>query len=79
MAVIESLGGRGAARIEPEDFGGEEFRVEAVADDVGADCGGQKPGRTDRFPASQSQDAECRGAEQGDQRPADNRERSHAA
>ena len=79
VAIVESLGGGGAARIEPEDLGSEEFRVEAVADDVGADGGGQKPGGTDRLAASQCQDAECRGAEQGDQRPANNRERSHAA
>jgi len=68
-AVVVAFGRSGSGRIEPEYAVGEELRVKAVGDDVGADGGGQQPRGVDRLTASECEHAERRGAEQRDERP----------
>ena len=79
VAVVEPLGGCGAAGIETKDAVREEIRIEPVADGIGTDRGGQQPGGADRLAAGQREDAERGGAQQRNQPPAENRKRSHAA
>ena len=51
VAVVEALGGRGAAVVESQHFRGDEFRIEAVADRVGADGGDDEPDSVQRLAA----------------------------
>jgi len=70
-AVVEALRRCGALGIEAEDARGEEFRVEAVGDDVRTDGGRQQPGGADRFTAGQGEHAECGRAQYGNGYPDD--------
>ena len=63
-AVVEPLGRRRAARVEPEDLLGDEPRVEAVGDEIGADGGDDEPAALIVSPRASAMYAERAGAEQ---------------
>ena len=69
VAVVEALGGRGAARIEAEYRVRQELGVEPEADSVGADRRNEQPCRADRLAAGEGEHAERRRAEQRDRAP----------
>src|SRR5207249_10778085 len=77
-AVREPLGGRGAAVVEGEHARGDLLRIEAIADDVGADGRDEQPRGVDSLSAREGEYGEAERAQCGDRAPEEHRaESSH--
>jgi hypothetical protein len=73
-AVLQPLGGCGAAVVEFEHALGEKAAIEAVGDEVGPDGGEDEPGGADSLAAVEGDGAPRDGAGQGEAQPGEDRQ-----
>src|SRR5579885_319722 len=68
-AVVDALGWRGAVGIKRENFGRDEFAVEAIADCIATQSGNNQPGRVYLFSTMERNAGPGCGAEAGTGNP----------
>src|ERR1035441_2511533 len=71
-AILQTLRGSSAQRVEGQHFGGNETAVKAVAHSVGAEGGNDQPERVDLFAAMKCDGGQRQSAEQADRDPKEN-------
>jgi hypothetical protein len=69
VAVFQALGGGGAGIVERENLCGDEFRIEAKGDEIGAERGDDEPDGVERLVAFEGDGCEGAGAGECDGRP----------
>ncbi len=69
VAVFQALGGGGAGVVERQNFRGDELRVEAIGDEIGAERSDDEPDGVERLAAFEGDGGKRAGAGERDGRP----------